>query len=90
MGEHFTKVFNNHRDIDPIVLEELDQCPIDKDLGKPPTSGEIAHVLRKTANSKAPGESVVTGEALKALDGIPFNILKDFLISHFTLGESRN
>jgi hypothetical protein len=36
MGEHFTKVFNNHRDIDLSVLEELDQSP---------ASGEIALIM---------------------------------------------
>eukprot|EP00978_Attheya_sp_CCMP212_P004194 scaffold9100_cov64-Attheya_sp.AAC.4 len=76
MGEHFTKVFNNYREIDlSAVLKELDQRTTDDELGKTPTSGEIALALRKAANGKAPGESGITTEALKALEGIPFKYL---------------
>eukprot|EP00978_Attheya_sp_CCMP212_P033500 scaffold135307_cov66-Attheya_sp.AAC.2 len=42
MGEHFTKVFNNHREIDISVLDDLDQCQTYEDLGKPSTVGEVA------------------------------------------------
>eukprot|EP00978_Attheya_sp_CCMP212_P012017 scaffold29800_cov23-Attheya_sp.AAC.1 len=88
MGEHFTKVFNNHRDIDLSVLEELDQRTTDNEVGNPPTAGEIALALRKAANGKAPGESGITAEALKALEGIPFRTLKDFLVDHWENPET--
>eukprot|EP00978_Attheya_sp_CCMP212_P043118 scaffold275673_cov32-Attheya_sp.AAC.1 len=83
MGEHFTKVFNNHREIDLSVLEELDQRTTDDALGNTPTSGEIALALRKAADGKAVGESGITAEAQKALEGIPFKTLKEFLIDHW-------
>eukprot|EP00978_Attheya_sp_CCMP212_P009963 scaffold23876_cov51-Attheya_sp.AAC.1 len=58
---------------------DLATSDADEDLGKPPTSGEIAVALQKAANGKAPGESGITvADALKALEGMPFKALKDF------------
>eukprot|EP00978_Attheya_sp_CCMP212_P005531 scaffold12431_cov57-Attheya_sp.AAC.6 len=65
MGEHFTKVFNNHRPINTSILDELKQRPIIESLGDPPTEFEFDKALRNIANGKSPGESGITPEALK-------------------------
>jgi hypothetical protein len=83
MGSHFKKVFNNHKPIDLSVLEELEQKPILDELGFTPTEGEIRAALRKIANGKSPGESGITPEALKGLDGYNFSILADFLTAYW-------
>eukprot|EP00978_Attheya_sp_CCMP212_P047038 scaffold421192_cov59-Attheya_sp.AAC.1 len=57
MGNHFSKVFNNHRPIDSTVIEEIKQREIRTELGDPPTVAEVANAIRKVANGKAPGEA---------------------------------
>eukprot|EP00978_Attheya_sp_CCMP212_P004158 scaffold9027_cov61-Attheya_sp.AAC.6 len=84
MGEHFTKVFNNHRPIDTSVLDELNQRPIIEELGNPPTEAEFDKALRNIANGKSPGESGITPEALKGLDDEHIQIMRIVLNSYWT------
>jgi hypothetical protein len=81
MGAHFTKVFNNHRAIDPTILDEIRQRTSKTELGNPPSLEEVKLALRKAANGKSPGESGITAEALKALDN---ELLQDCLLSFLT------
>eukprot|EP00978_Attheya_sp_CCMP212_P046216 scaffold379605_cov24-Attheya_sp.AAC.1 len=57
MGAHLKKVFNNHREIDPTILDEIRQRTSKTKLGDPPNLEEVKHALRKAANGKSPGES---------------------------------
>eukprot|EP00978_Attheya_sp_CCMP212_P004968 scaffold10957_cov56-Attheya_sp.AAC.1 len=81
MSSHFKKVFNNHREIDPTVLDEIKQREVKGDLGNPPTIEEVKLALRKAVNWKSPGESGITAEALKALDN---ELLQDVLLGFLT------
>eukprot|EP00978_Attheya_sp_CCMP212_P004049 scaffold8727_cov47-Attheya_sp.AAC.2 len=78
IGEHFTKVFNNHRPIDTSVLDKLKQRPIIEALGDPPTEVEFGKALRNIADGKSPGESGITPESLKGLDEEHIQIMRDF------------
>eukprot|EP00978_Attheya_sp_CCMP212_P040237 scaffold217553_cov44-Attheya_sp.AAC.1 len=85
MGEHFTKVFNNHRLIDSSVLDELKQKPIIESLVDQPTEVEFDKALRNIANGKIPGESGIKLEALKGLlDEEHIQIMRDFLNTYWT------
>jgi hypothetical protein len=84
MSKHFEKVFNNHRPIDLTVLDEIDQRETIESLGDPPTTIEIEAALRKIPNGKAPGESGITPEALKAFDDEHVYMLKTFLTKYWT------
>jgi hypothetical protein len=65
---HFDKIFNGQSlpvNI-PEVLEEIPQRIIFHELDEPPTMSELEAQIKRTSNDKAPGESRVTAEALKA------------------------
>jgi hypothetical protein len=53
--------------VDNKILEDIRQRPEETELGLTPTSEEVLQALQKMKNNKAPGESGVTTEALKAL-----------------------
>jgi hypothetical protein len=53
--------------VDNKILEDIRQRPKETELGLTPTSKEVLQALQKMKNNKAPGESGVTTEALKAL-----------------------
>jgi hypothetical protein len=60
----------NHQNqiaVDNKILEAIRQRPEETELGLTPTSEEVLQALQKMKNNKAPGESDVTTEALKAL-----------------------
>jgi hypothetical protein len=60
----------NHQNqvaVDSTILEDIRQRPEETELGLTPTSEEVLQALQKMKNNKAPGESGVTTEALKAL-----------------------
>ena len=65
MGKHFEKVFNNHKPIDLLVLNELEQQPTLHELGEVLTEVEIKSALRKIANGKSPGKSRIIPESVK-------------------------
>ena len=85
MGRHFKTFINSHKPIDlSSVLDALEQKPTLDKLGITLSDEEIKEALRKNANGKSQGESRITTEALKCLDGKHFKILRDFLIGHWT------
>eukprot|EP00978_Attheya_sp_CCMP212_P025340 scaffold81257_cov24-Attheya_sp.AAC.1 len=81
MSTHFKKVFNNHRERDPTVLDKIKQIEVKRDLGNPPIIKEVKLALKKAVNGKSPGESGITAEALKALDN---ELLQDILLGFLT------
>jgi hypothetical protein len=53
--------------VDPTVLDEIAQRPVMAELADPPSYEEFEIAISKLANNRAPGESGVTAEAIKAL-----------------------
>jgi hypothetical protein len=85
MAGHLKKVFNNHRPINLSVLDKLEQREIISSLGDPPSDTEFGAALRKSTNGKSPGESGITPEALKSLDYIHTQKIREFLIKYWTV-----
>ena len=63
---HVTKVLNVRSQFDVAELAEVRQRETDADLGTVPTSAEVAKALGKLKNGKAPGNSNILPEILKA------------------------
>ena len=74
---------------DPTVLDEIDQRPLEATLGAPPTFDELEDAIRKMKNNKAPGESGVPAEALKALSTSQREIVLQ-MVSAYWNGEPRH
>jgi hypothetical protein len=66
-GPHFTKVFNNHRFIDPTILQHVPQCGTLWELNDPITWEEFCCAVCKLKNAKAAGLKGVPPEAFKAM-----------------------
>jgi len=64
---HFTKVFNNKRDVNWKVLEELSQFDTEHVLDSNLTYSEFEKALDGLANGKLPGENNVSPDVIKAL-----------------------
>ncbi len=67
---HFTKVFNNNRDVDWTVLEEILQRETLWELENDIDYEEFEEALDGLANYKAAGENGVPPDVIKALKGI--------------------
>eukprot|EP00978_Attheya_sp_CCMP212_P013139 scaffold32891_cov29-Attheya_sp.AAC.1 len=82
------KGFNNHGPINLTILNKIDQRETIETLGDPPTTTEIEAALRrKIPNGKAPGESRITPEALKAFDDEHVYMLKTFLTKYWASND---
>jgi hypothetical protein len=66
-GPHFTKVFNNHRPVDPTILQHIPQCHTLWELNDPNTWEEFCCAVCKLKNVKAAGLTGVPPEAFKAM-----------------------
>jgi hypothetical protein len=71
----------NQVTIDFTVLQDIRQRPEETELGLTPTDDEVFQALRKMKNNKAPGESGVTTEALKALSNYGKNLIVSMIKS---------
>ncbi|KAL7540979.1 hypothetical protein ACHAWF_008669 [Thalassiosira exigua] len=82
MYPHFQKVFNNHRNVDPSVLNLLKQHRTLWELDDPISWKEFDRAVNKLRNGKAPGLNGVPPEAFKAMDPqtreLVFNHIQDF------------
>ena len=67
-GPHFERVFNNHRPVDPSVLDEILQRPILHDIDSPITFEEVNTAINKLKNGKSPGLNGIPPEAYKAMN----------------------
>ena len=54
---HFTKVLNMRSQYQPVEMEKVRQREVDEDLGKTPSSAEVAKALGTLKNGKALGSS---------------------------------
>ena len=52
---HFDRVFNNHRAVDPTLLDQIPQRRTMWDLNDPITWDEFCKAVKKLKNAKAPG-----------------------------------
>jgi hypothetical protein len=90
VGKFYNSLFNRDDiDTDFSVLDDIRQRPTETELGHTPTRDEILQALKKMKNNKAPGESGVSAEALKALSNGSQNVLID-LIQNFWNNEDLN
>jgi hypothetical protein len=97
LNAHFHTLFNSQVEVDPTVLDNLPQLPIQHDLGEAPTANEIKSAIASMAYKKAPGQSGLTTDMIKNLPPKAFNhyvkIIQDFWINseidydswHFTV-----
>ena len=51
-GPHFDRVFNNHRPVDPTILNNIPQRPIHHDTDSPITFAEVDAAINKLKNGK--------------------------------------
>ena len=54
LGQHFKKVFNNHRPIEWHVIDKIKQLQTMYELNEPITWAELKTAIEKLANDKAP------------------------------------
>jgi len=59
---HFSKVYNNQKQVDPTALYEVRQRKINHDISGPLTYPDLDTALRSLSNHKEPGINGVTGE----------------------------
>ena len=57
LSEHLHHHFDCHIQIDPTVLDKLQQHQVAHKLGNPPTINEVKSAITSIAFDKAPGES---------------------------------
>ena len=67
-GPHFERVFNNHRPVDPTILDEIPQRPILHEIDSPITFDEVNTAINKLKNGKSPGLNGIPPEAYKAMN----------------------
>jgi hypothetical protein len=67
-GPHFDRVFNNHRPVDPTILDDIPQRPILHDIDSPITFAEVDAAINKLKNGKSPGLNGIPPEAYKAMN----------------------
>jgi len=67
-GPHFERVFNNHRPIDPTILDEISQRPILHEIDSSITFDEVNTAINKLKNGKSPGLNGIPPEAYKAMN----------------------
>jgi hypothetical protein len=51
-GPHFERVFNNHRPVDPTILDEIPQCPNLHEIDSPITFDEVNTAINKRRMAK--------------------------------------
>ena len=51
-GPHFDRVFNNHRPVDPTILDDIPQRPILNDIDSPITFAKVDAAINKLKNGK--------------------------------------
>ena len=85
LNAHFHTLFNSQVEVDPTVIDNLPQLPIQHDLGEAPTANEIKSAIASMAYEKAPGQSGLTTDMIKNLPPKAFNhyvkIIQDFWIN---------
>ena len=53
--EHYQTIFNRKLPVDPSILDDLVQHPINVNIGNVPTIQEVRITIQKMKNNKAPG-----------------------------------
>jgi hypothetical protein len=66
-GPHFDCIFNNHRLIDPTILDDIPQRPILHDIDSLITFAKVDAAINKLKNGKSPGLNGIPPEAYKAM-----------------------
>jgi exonuclease III len=82
---HFQRIFNGdtpHVDI-PSILKKIPQKTTMSELGNPPTKKEFDTAIKNMANGKAPGDSKIPAEPLKALSDDAKETLLEILVECF-------
>ena len=86
-GPHFSNVFNNHRPINPDILQHIPQHRTLWELNDPITWEEICQALHKLKNAKAPGLTGVPPEAFKVMSPTNSRHVHNY-VNQFFLGEA--
>ena len=86
-GPHFSNVFNNHRPINPDILQHIPQCCTLWELSDPITWEEFCQAVRKLKNAKAPGLTGVPPEAFKVMSPANSRHVHKY-VNQFFLGEA--
>jgi hypothetical protein len=67
-GPHFDCVFNNHRPVDPTILNDIPQRPFFHDIDSSITFAEVDAAINKLKNGKSPGLNGIPPKAYKAMN----------------------
>ena len=82
LNQHFHSLFNSNVQVDPPVLNNLPQHPIQHHLGNKPTKQEVKNAISDMSYDKAPGQSGVTTDMIKNLPDEAFEyyvkLIQDF------------
>ena len=78
------EVFSRHSEYDSEAVENLEQRPIDDDLGAPFTMEEFLKAIYRMKERKAPGKNGLPIEAFKALNSSLLQLLYDILLPFWT------
>ena len=82
-GPHFERVFNNHRPVDPTILDEIPQRPILHELDSPITFDEVNVAINKLKNDKSPGLNGIPPEAYKAMNIVTRRRIHEYITDFF-------
>ena len=86
LAPHFENISNGQSpDVDiQAILDDIDQGPIFRRLGLPPTLKDIeVSILANMANGKAPGATEVNANALKNLSTNAVKTLQQILVNAY-------
>lgn len=82
-GPHFERVFNNHRPVDPTILDESPQHPILHEIDSPITFDEVNTAINKLKNGKSPGLNGIPPEAYKAMNVVTRRRVHEYVTAFF-------
>jgi hypothetical protein len=82
-GPHFDHVFNNHRPVDPTILDDIPQCPILHNIDSPITFAEVDAAINKLKNGKSPGLNGIPLEAYRVMNSETWQLIHGYVTAFF-------
>ncbi len=82
-GPHFDHAFNNHRPVDPTILDDIPQRPTLHDIDSPITFAEVDAAINKFKSRKSPGLNGIPPEAYKAMNTETRQLVHEYVTAFF-------
>ena len=82
-GPHFERVFNNHRPVDPTILDDVPQRPTLHEIDSPITFEEVNAAINKLKPGKSPGLNGIPPEAYKAMNAKTRRLVHKYVSAFF-------